>query len=414
MSWKAFQLGELVKVKHGFAFKGEHFSDQGNGIVLTPGNFHEKGGFRARPGKDRYYSDPVAEEWVLQPGDLIVAMTEQGPGLLGSAAIIPEGERFLHNQRIGRVLPLDEEVLDLRFLYRVFNLPNVRGQINGSASGTKVRHTAPERIYRVTAKFPEKPTQSRIADIAQVYDDLIENNLRRIKLLEEAARLLYREWFVHLRFPGNEIAATGDGLPDGWIQSALSTIASVVRGRSYKGSELSETEGRQFVNLKCFVRYGGFRESGLKRYTGPFKERQCVEPSDIVMAVTDMTQERMIVAQAARIPKTVESGAVISMDVVKLEPGPDTDKEWFYFFLRFSGFSERVSRYGTGATVVHLSPSLIENHMCVVPRKEIQIEFGDLVRPLMNQIDVLLAQNNALERARDLLLPRLMSGEIEV
>ena len=154
MTWTEIKLGDAIHVKHGFAFKGQFFADSGTHVVLTPGNFNEGGGFRLRPGKDRFYSGDVPEEYVLKEDDLVVAMTEQGPGLLGSSALIPESGRYLHNQRLGLVQIRDDTVLDKIFLYYLFNTRSVREQISGSATGTKVRHTAPERIYRVTASVP--------------------------------------------------------------------------------------------------------------------------------------------------------------------------------------------------------------------------------------------------------------------
>lgn len=149
MNWRLIQLGEAIHVKHGFAFKSKNFSDSGKYIVLTPGNFNEHGGFRSRPEKDRFYNADVPGDYVLRDGDLIIAMTEQGPGLLGSSALIPEGDRYLHNQRLGLINVFDDTVIDQHFLYYLFNTKSVRGQISGSATGTKVRHTAPDRIYRI-------------------------------------------------------------------------------------------------------------------------------------------------------------------------------------------------------------------------------------------------------------------------
>lgn len=185
MSWREIQLGDAIHVKHGFAFRGHYFSDSGAHIVLTPGNLNEEGGFRLRPGKDRFYAGDIPEDYILAEDDLIVAMTEQGPGLLGSSALIPEGDKYLHNQRLGLVQILDVSLLDNRFLYYLFNTRIVRGQISGSASGTKVRHTAPERIYCVKVSVPSNVTeQKKIGLILSAYDDLIENNRRRIQLLE--------------------------------------------------------------------------------------------------------------------------------------------------------------------------------------------------------------------------------------
>ena len=149
MSWQEIALGDCFTIKHGAAFKSQYFGDSGEHIVLTPGNFFEPGGFRSRPGKDRFYTIEPPDEFILQPGDLVIAMTEQGEGLLGSSALIPADGSYLHNQRIGLVENLDEAKLDKGFLYRLFNTAQVRGQIRATASGTKVRHTAPKRIYAI-------------------------------------------------------------------------------------------------------------------------------------------------------------------------------------------------------------------------------------------------------------------------
>ena len=170
---------------------------------------------------------------MLNEGDLIVAMTEQGPGLLGSSALIPESEKYLHNQRLGLIQEIDNEVLDKYFLYYLFNTRAIRGQISGSATGTKVRHTAPERIYQVKITVPtDVNRQRRIASILSAYDDLIENNRRRIQLLEQAAWQLYKERFVYLRFPGHEHVKIKDGVPEGWNMKTLGDLVEVTKGRN--------------------------------------------------------------------------------------------------------------------------------------------------------------------------------------
>ena len=218
--------------------------------MLTPGNFNEEGGFRLRPEKERFYMGDIPDAYVLEAGDLIVAMTEQGPGLLGSSALIPENGKYLHNQRLGLIHNLDQKRLDKRFLYYLFNTRIVRGQISGSATGTKVRHTAPDRIYRVNVSVPSDTSeQKKIAGILSAYDDLIENNRRRIQLLEQAARLLYKEWFVHLRFPGHEHVQIKDGLPEGWERKTLGDIAAT-NVNSFKPSEYHQNHinpGRRHI-----------------------------------------------------------------------------------------------------------------------------------------------------------------------
>ena len=213
MKWPKAKLAELFRVKHGFAFKSEFFDTAGPYALLTPGNFHETGGFRERGEKQPYFTGEVPPAYILDEGDLIVAMTEQEHGLLGSSAWVPESNRYLHNQRLGRIVDLDAESLHKRFLYYLFNTREVRAQISGSASRTKVRHTAPERIGRVEVDLPPLAEQRRIAEVLTAYDELMENNRRRMALLEEAARQLYAEWFVRLRYPGHARTRRTDSLP---------------------------------------------------------------------------------------------------------------------------------------------------------------------------------------------------------
>ena len=245
MTWIDGKLGDYLKVEHGFAFKGEHFSDSGEFVVLTPGNFHEAGGFRSRPAKDRFYAAAFPERHLLQRGDLIVAMTEQGEGLLGSSALIPEGNRYLHNQRLGLVKERKERA-ERRFLYYLFNSSSVREQIRNTSSGAKVRHTSPERIYSVSVRIPDLATQSKIAAILSAYDDLIANHQRRIALLESMAEEVYREWFVRWRYSGYTQQRARGGMPDGWRPGLLNEIAIEASQPSQSGKHL---ETRFYVPL---------------------------------------------------------------------------------------------------------------------------------------------------------------------
>lgn len=203
MKWSKVALGSQIYIKHGFAFKGEFFSDSGKYILLTPGNCHETGGLKLKGDKEKYYVGDVPEEFILHQNDLLVVMTDlvQSAPILGGALLIPENEKYLHNQRLGLVNILNQKELDKKYLYYLLNTHNYRSQIKGSATGTTVKHTAPERIYRCLVPLPSLQVQQKIADILSKYDDLIENNRRRIDLLERSARLLYKEWFVRLRFP---------------------------------------------------------------------------------------------------------------------------------------------------------------------------------------------------------------------
>jgi len=152
--WEDKRLSEICEIKHGYPFEGEHFSNKGEYVLLTPGNFFEKGGYRDRGVKQKYYTGAIPRDYVLNEGDLLVAMTEQAAGLLGSPILVPESGRFLHNQRLGLVIRRVGANWSNEFLFYVFNTQAVRRNIHKSASGVKVRHTSPTKIGEVVVTLP--------------------------------------------------------------------------------------------------------------------------------------------------------------------------------------------------------------------------------------------------------------------
>ena len=232
MRWVSLKLGEVLDVKHGYAFKSEFFTDSGQYVLLSPGNCHEEGGLKLKGDKEKYYSGEFPAEYLMSEGDMLVVMTDliNTAPILGGAFVIPENNRFLHNQRLGAVQITDDQRIDKGFLYYLLNSHDYRAQVRGSASGATVRHTAPTRIKECVVRVPcDVSYQKMIGSILSTYDDLIENNRRRMALLEESARLLYREWFGRLRFPGYEHTPIVDGVPQGWEPKTLGDLCSEIR-----------------------------------------------------------------------------------------------------------------------------------------------------------------------------------------
>ena len=359
-------------------------------------------------------SQEVYEEWtkraVPEAGDLILA--REAPA--GNVAVIKDGQTVCLGQRTVHLRP-DREKVDSDFLCYYLLAPRQQGLLLAGETGATARHVNMRDIRRLeVGRLPDLDTQETRGQTLACYDDLIENNRRRIELLEEAARLLYREWFVHFRFPGHQDVKFIEGLPEGWQRRKVSDLADVFRGKSYRSSELADADGQPFINLKCVDRMGGFRISGLKWFRGEHKRHHLATPGDVLIAVTDMTRGAMIVAQAARVPRTVGDGAIYSMDLVKAVPRSDVEPEWFYGMLRFSQFSAVVREEATGATVLHLKPKHIEDWEAPVPPIKLRGLFSERFRAILQQMDNLELQNMNCAKARDLLLPRLMNGQIAV
>ncbi|HGG2666186.1 TPA: restriction endonuclease subunit S [Escherichia coli] len=171
--WKKRDLHKLITIKHGFAFKSEYFSNDGQYVLLTPGSFHESGGFRNQGPKTKFYSGPIPNGYLLSKGDLLLAMTEQAEGLLGSPLFVPEDNKYLHNQRLGLVEINCPDKICSDFLYLLFNHADSRKQITEQSTGTKVKHTSPDRLCSVIGLIPPLLEQKKIAQILSTWDKAI-------------------------------------------------------------------------------------------------------------------------------------------------------------------------------------------------------------------------------------------------
>lgn len=198
--WINKPLSELCDIKHGFAFKSEYFTNEGDYTLLTPGNFFETGGYRDRGDKQKFYSGDIPQGFLLEAGDLLVAMTEQAAGLLGSPIIVPSQGKFLHNQRLGLVSGKPGIPWLNEFFFHVFNTQAVRQAIHESASGAKVRHTSPTKIGAVTVAFPASIEEQK-AIVATLDTLTIETQRleslyqRKIAALDELKQSLLQQAF---------------------------------------------------------------------------------------------------------------------------------------------------------------------------------------------------------------------------
>lgn len=230
------------------------------------------------------------------------------------------------------------------------------------------------------------------------------------------AEELYKEWFVRFRFPNWENTEFEKGIPKDWKIINSGEFIDVVKGKSYTSPEIHDEfidESLPFINLKNFNRGGGYRRNGLKFYTGKYANNQKTYQDDIVMAVTDMTQDRAVVGRVARVPKLNFEFAIISLDCVKLVP-KIYSSTFTYCYFKYSGFSDCIKEFANGANVLHLSPNQIGKQKILIPPKELVDSFEAIVVPIYSELNILEESNEKLEVMRNNLLPRLISGKLSV
>ena len=318
--------------------------------------------------------------------------------------------KFNAYQRVYIIETSDPLVLNIRYLCYALN-QQLR-LLKTMSSGSTTKFLTLGMLHGLDIPLPSIKVQEQIVSVLAAYDDLIENNQKQIKLLEEAAQRLYKEWFVDLRFPGHETTPITDGIPEGWQYSPLSEVFDFVRGKSYTSKELSDTVGVLMANLKNIRAFGGYKRNAEKRFTGQFKENQTLAAGDVVMGVTDMTQERRLVGHVALVPDMGEA-MTFSMDLIKIIPKL-TDKLFVYSALYYGGLSKQISPLANGVNVLHLKPEAMMGIEMLIPHDAIVRAYHERISPIIVRIEALQKQCDIAAEARDRLIPKLMNGEIEV
>ena len=262
-----------------------------------------------------------------------------------------------------------------------------------------------ENAYSVKSRHPDLPTQERIAAILSAYDNLIENNRRRIALLEQAARLLYREWFVYFRFPGHETAKFVDGLPEGWEWTSISEISNFLsRGIPPKYDVDAQS---LVINQKC-IRQNQVSLGLARRQSKKVPEAKRILKFDVLVNSTGT-------GTLGRIAQNFHEREMLTVDSHVTIVRADQRHDPIWFGQAIIERESLVKTLGRGATnQTELSRDDLGKVDIVHPADEIQKAYGLVVGPKLQLINHLVKSNQQLTRARDLLLPRLMDGRIPV
>jgi type I restriction enzyme S subunit len=409
--WKEVELGDIIHIKHGYGFKGEYFVDKpNNNLLLTPGNFAIGGGFKA--DKMKYYEGPINKEFILSAGDVIVTMTDlsKEADTLGYSAKIPNDSKntYLHNQRLGLV-SLKNNEYDLDYIYWLLRTYEYQRYIAGSSSGATVKHTSPTKIYSCKVLVTKnKDTQRKIASILSAYDDLIENNLKRIKLLEEKAQLTYEEWFVKMRFPGYETAKFDavSGLPEGWEKKEFQFFGQIITGKTPSTSNELFFDGNiPFVKTPDMAGFPYVLDctQKLSELGANSQKNKFIPKNSLMVSCIGSAGAFALASEDCQTNQQINS-IIFNEEFYT-----------FYFYCLAKGLKPILEGLGSnGATMTNVNKGKFEKIEAVLPTLHLLLNFHDLIK---NNFDVILNlqnQNRLLKEARDILLPRLMSGMVDV
>jgi type I restriction enzyme S subunit len=326
-----------------------------------------------------------------------IVMTTRGT--LGNVAYYHEKIGYEHIRiNSGMVIfRCDRNKLLPNFFYLFICSPLFINQVNSLRSGVAQPQLPIKDIKTIKIKIPPLPIQQKIADILSKYDDLIENNRRRIELLERSARLLYKEWFVRLRFPGHEHTPIIDGIPEGWEKVRLKDIADLTMGQSPESEYYNED--RSGLPFHQGVTNFGIRFPENKVYCA--KITRIANEGDILFSVR---------APVGRMNISLEK-IIIGRGLAAIR-AKHNYQGFLYYHLKNYFFKEDM--IGSGVIFASVTKAGLENVQLIKPKDSILAIFLDKTISIDEQIKILFRQNQKLKQARDILLPKLMNGEIEV
>ena len=350
-------------------------------------------------------SEDTYREWskraIPQADDLILA--REAP--IGNVAIVPKNLKVCLGQRTVLIRPNKKQVCPMFLVYFMLG-DETQGKLLGPSTGATVSHLNMRDIRNLEIpELPPLPTQHKIADVLSAYDDLIEVNQQRIALLERAGREIYREWFVRLRFPGHECTANVDGVPEGWESTTYSNVFNFLGGFAFK-SKTYQPEGRfGIVTIKNVHNAQFIPEcaSRLNDVPEKMKEHCLLATGDILLSLTGDVGRCCIV---------FGERYLLNQRVAKVDGSTDIPKSFTYWTFSNETTRKKLENLAHGAAQSNLSPVTLGNREFIKPASIVLEFFGEIADPIFWQIATLNLATIELRRARDLLLPRLMSGQL--
>jgi len=358
----------------------------------------------------KYVDEQTYKKWIRRGaprrGDVI--LTREAP--LGEVGLLRDDEGVFLGQRLV-MYRANPERLDNRFLLYSFLSHEVQGQIKSLGSGATVEHMRVPDCENIEIRVPSLPVQRKIGAIISAYDDLIENNLRRIKILEMMAQNLYREWFVKFRFPGHQHARFIDSslgrIPEGWEEVALGELVNTQYG--YTESAQEKPIGPKYlrgmdINKTTYINWDAVPYCPIP--DDKFPKYQLAEGDIVIIRMADP-------GKVGIVEKDVN--AVFASYLVRLSRTSNRIGPYYLFhFLIAERYQGYITGASTGTTRKSASAGVLTGIDISIPPESILADFESQVQAFRRLLNNLLERNATLRRTRDLLLPKLISGEVDV
>ncbi|MGB9046618.1 MAG: restriction endonuclease subunit S [Pseudonocardiaceae bacterium] len=345
---------------------------------------------RAARVSDETYTERTARV-VPHEGDLLYS--REGT-YFGVAAEVPPDTKICLGQRMVLIRP-DEKALDFRFLRHWLNSPIMAEYINGFRDGSVAERLNLPTIRSLPVPVPPIPEQRKISDTLGAVEEKIESIRRQSTLIAEFVPTLFSSIVGVVK-----------------TFTRFDTLANCVKGASYRSADL-QPSSTALVTLKSFDRNGGYKTSGLKQYTGPYKSSQLLKPGDLVVAQTDITQAAEVVGRVVRVPeqRTFEF-LVASLDLLIIRPIRDIPIEFLYGVMLEEDFREHCRSRTSGTTVLHLASDAVPAYRAPQVEPRIQRHFAATVKPLLIRQDAIGHELASLSAIGNALLPALLSRRI--
>ena len=400
--WVKSDLKQYISIKHGFAFKSEFFSDNGNFILLTPGSFYETGGFRNQGAKTKYYLGEVPEGYLLSKGSMLLAMTEQAEGLLGSALFVPDDGKYLHNQRLGLVQITNSNRVCLDFLYLLFNAPSSRKQITEQSTGTKVKHTSPDRLCSVVGLIPPLREQRKIAEILRTWDKAIATTEKLIETNKQQKKALMQQLLT-----GKKRFA---GFGDKWSTAKLSSLCT----------RLTEKNNGQSTNVVTIS-----AKHGLIRQEEFFKKSVASETLDnyFILRKGQFAYNKSYssgypmgaIKRLNRYSDAVVTSLYICFEIKDQNKTSSCFMEhYFESGLLNHGLTKVAAEGGRAHGLLNVRPVDFMNLSLTIPSYEEQVKIASVLTAADREIENLSAKLAHLKQEKKSLMQQLLTGKRRV